>query len=232
MRNNRGINDGKDIPQDYLEKLYNEIKNRQIQVGSTILPRITNSIDRCKCLLLCLCAQVDIDITDTTTALGLMDFADNTMWNKLLHKGTADQEPAVFTSTLDARRNPLPLALGASSAFDAFPSTRTGAAQSRGVQLPMKHDGSGGAASSGSGDAFPALPLAYSRAQSGASAVTAQRALYERDMFLVMARPVLETLVVLYDNATEDQLVCRILRGLWDFISICADFELHQMLNR
>jgi ribonuclease HII len=34
IRNNRGINDGKDLPQEYLENLYNEIKNRQIQVRS------------------------------------------------------------------------------------------------------------------------------------------------------------------------------------------------------
>lgn len=33
LRNNRGINDGKDLPQEYLENLYNEIKNRQIQVS-------------------------------------------------------------------------------------------------------------------------------------------------------------------------------------------------------
>lgn len=32
IRNNRGINDNKDLPQEYLERLYDEIKNRQIQV--------------------------------------------------------------------------------------------------------------------------------------------------------------------------------------------------------
>lgn len=163
--------------------------------------------------------QVDIDITDTTTALGFMDFADNTMWNKLLHKGSADQEPAIFTSTTDARRNSLPLAT--SSAFEKFP---VAAASHQGLSLSALKDGGVG------GHSVP-CSLSLSRAQSGASTAASQRALYERDMFLVMARPVLETLVVLYENATEDQLVCRILRGLWDFISICADFGLHQMLN-
>lgn len=150
-----------------------------------------------------------------------MDFADNTMWNKLLHKGTADQEPAVFTSTLDARRTSLPLSLsqqplGAASAFEPLPSSAR----------VLIHESNG-------------APVSCSRSQSGASSAatttvcaTAQRALYERDMFLVMARPVLETLVLLYDNATEDALVCRILRGIWDFIAICSDFGLQQMLNR
>jgi Sec7-like guanine-nucleotide exchange factor len=32
IRNNRGINDGKDLPKQYLESLYDEIKTRQIQV--------------------------------------------------------------------------------------------------------------------------------------------------------------------------------------------------------
>lgn len=32
LRNNRGINDGEDIPKEYLERLYEEIKSRQIQV--------------------------------------------------------------------------------------------------------------------------------------------------------------------------------------------------------
>jgi brefeldin A-inhibited guanine nucleotide-exchange protein len=32
IRNNRGINDGKDLPKEYLENLYDEIKTRQIQV--------------------------------------------------------------------------------------------------------------------------------------------------------------------------------------------------------
>jgi Sec7 domain len=35
IRNNRGINDGEDIPVDYLESLYTEIKTRQIQVRGT-----------------------------------------------------------------------------------------------------------------------------------------------------------------------------------------------------
>lgn len=32
VRNNRGINEGKDLPKTYLESLYDEIKERQIQV--------------------------------------------------------------------------------------------------------------------------------------------------------------------------------------------------------
>lgn len=33
IKNNRGINNGKDLPREYLEELYDEIKARQIQVA-------------------------------------------------------------------------------------------------------------------------------------------------------------------------------------------------------
>lgn len=195
LRNNRGINDGKDIPQEYLENLYNEIKNRQI--------------------------QMDIDINAGSPML--MDFADSTMWNKILHKGSADQAPAAFTSTLTARRQSLPL----SSAS----RTHTGSQRLEGDAAL------GSAVVQEGGDGFhslpPSSPSLLQRHDSAVGPVcAAARVSYERDLFLAMSRPVLETLVVLYDSATDDQLVSRIIQGLWDFIAICDEFGLHQMLSR
>lgn len=37
VRNNRGIDDGHDIPRDFLEELYNRIKNQQIMMRHTMI---------------------------------------------------------------------------------------------------------------------------------------------------------------------------------------------------
>ena len=79
LRNNRGINDGQDLPREYLEFLYDEIKSRQI--------------------------QVDMSINDTENSSDLAtDFTDMATWNKLLRKSAADQAPAAFTPTVAARK--------------------------------------------------------------------------------------------------------------------------------
>jgi len=79
LRNNRGINDGQDLPREYLEFLYDEIKSRQI--------------------------QVDMSINDTENSTDLTaDFTDMATWNKLLRKSAADQAPAAFTPTVAARK--------------------------------------------------------------------------------------------------------------------------------
>lgn len=79
LRNNRGINDGQDLPREFLEFLYDEIKSRQI--------------------------QVDMSINDTENSSDLAaDFTDMATWNKLLRKSAADQAPAAFTPTVAARK--------------------------------------------------------------------------------------------------------------------------------
>jgi brefeldin A-resistance guanine nucleotide exchange factor 1 len=79
LRNNRGINDGQDLPREYLEFLYDEIKTRQI--------------------------QVDMSINDTENSTDMTaDFTDMATWNKLLRKSAADQAPAAFTPTVAARK--------------------------------------------------------------------------------------------------------------------------------
>lgn len=74
IRNNRGINDGADLPRDYLENLYDHIKDNQI--------------------------QVDIDMTDSNKLL--IDYTDPTTWSKIISKVSHD--PARFTPTITARR--------------------------------------------------------------------------------------------------------------------------------
>lgn len=76
IRNNRGINDGKDLPREYLESIYDEIKGNQI--------------------------QVDVDISDTK---GFVDFTDPTTWNKIILRGDYnDQSISAFTPTASARK--------------------------------------------------------------------------------------------------------------------------------
>lgn len=75
FRNNKGINDGKDLPREYLENLYDDIKSDQI--------------------------KMDIDLTDSDGAA--LAFTDSNLWNKMLRKSTLDQVPAAFTPTMSAR---------------------------------------------------------------------------------------------------------------------------------
>ena len=75
LRNNRGINGGKDLPHAFLEELYNEIKEKQI--------------------------MVDNSVTDATP----VNYADTASWEKLLLHSQSNQAPASFTPTVAARRS-------------------------------------------------------------------------------------------------------------------------------
>ena len=75
LRNNAGINDGKDLPKEYLDRLYDDIKSDEI--------------------------KMDIDINDSVGAA--LVFTDSALWNKMLRKSTQDQVPASFTPTTSAR---------------------------------------------------------------------------------------------------------------------------------
>ena len=76
IRNNRGINDGQDLPVEFLEELYDEIKRKQIMVDASM---------------------IDGDAT-------VAKFADTAAWEKLLIQSQSNQAPAAFTPTLAARR--------------------------------------------------------------------------------------------------------------------------------
>lgn len=76
IRNNKGINDNNDLPIEYLTSLYNNIKKDQI--------------------------KMDIDINDISSNV-LLDFNDSILWDKMVLKSTADQAPAVFTPSVTAR---------------------------------------------------------------------------------------------------------------------------------
>jgi Sec7-like guanine-nucleotide exchange factor len=78
IRNNRGINDGQDIPREYLSSLYDEIKAKQI--------------------------QVDIDVSDPNAATNI-DVTDPMVWNKLINKQQQSQAPARFTPSAQNRKH-------------------------------------------------------------------------------------------------------------------------------
>ena len=75
IKNNRGTNDGEDLPYEYLENLYDNIKEKQI--------------------------QVDFDINDN---MGNVDYSETSTWDALLKRSAADQAPAAFTPTVAARQ--------------------------------------------------------------------------------------------------------------------------------
>lgn len=147
-------------------------------------------------------------MSDAATAPAMVDLADSTMWNKVLHKGAVDQAPAAFTSTLQARR----ASLGPGEIVSEIGSTTSDVSRARGASVGESMPRAGEAGE---------VPL-----------VRIGRAPYERDFFLVMSKPVLETLIALLSAATEDQLISRLLRGLWDYIKICADFGMDATLSK
>lgn len=75
IRTNRGINDGKDLPPEYLGELYDQIRNREIKMDPELL-----SLDG-----------------------GAAAVADESAWNTLIRKSAMDQAPAAFTSFNAAR---------------------------------------------------------------------------------------------------------------------------------
>ena len=78
IKNNRDINDGKDLPREYLSRLYDEIRTREI--------------------------QVDMEVTDDGESLAShLSGIDHNAWHRLLDRSAADQAPAAFTPTVSAR---------------------------------------------------------------------------------------------------------------------------------
>ena len=53
----------------------------------------------------------------------------------------------------------------------------------------------------------------------------------EKDMFLVMAKPVLETLIVVLETSDDDQVVRRCLDSLGDYAAACVGLGLPQLLG-
>ena len=156
IRNNRGINDGKDLPMEYLDNLYNEIKSRQI--------------------------QVDVGINDT--AAQFVDYTDSATWNKLMRKGAENQAPPVFTSL--------------------------GSAPNSSVHSPAKNRSSDGQGGTFSGESIAAISSNLS---------------HERDMFLVMAKAVVETIIVLWEYTNDDNFLAKLAQSVWDFSVTCLGFE-------
>ena len=79
LKNNKGINDSQDLPQDYLCRLYDEIREQEI--------------------------QVDMEITEDGDSLAShLQKIDPTSWHRLIDKSAADMAPAAFTPTVSARQ--------------------------------------------------------------------------------------------------------------------------------
>jgi hypothetical protein len=129
-----------------------------------------------------------MDMSDAAAPV-MVDLSDSAMWSKLLHKGTADQAPAAFTSTVQARRS----SLGPAEVSDSIRSGH--------VEVAGSHGGAGAVAMS--------LPRSRAGSELSTVAPRTDRAPYEKDLFLVMSKPVLETLVALLGAVTEDQLIGR-----------------------
>lgn len=54
----------------------------------------------------------------------------------------------------------------------------------------------------------------------------------EKGLFLAMARPSIDALLLLWDHVTDDQVVSKLLRGMWDVALVCAECRLDGVMDR
>ena len=63
------------------------------------------------------------------------------------------------------------------------------------------------------------------------SQYTLPLSIHEKDMFLVMAKPVLETMIIIWEISDDDRIIRRILEGIWDYAAVCVGLNLAQLLG-
>lgn len=101
LRNNRGINDGKDLPRVYLEQLYDNIKRTQIQVQweatDAALAQASASSSGTNA------SVASVSGSAGGAPQGGSDFTDPLAWQKLLTHVARDQAPAEFTPLASVR---------------------------------------------------------------------------------------------------------------------------------
>ena len=194
IRNNRGINNNQDIPREYLEALYDEIKMKQI--------------------------KMDLDINDTDGSA--LDFSDSVMWQKLLSKSAADQVPAAFTPTVAARQH--------ASVIKTHISSK--GANRRNRYRHGYRDENGDGDSDGDRDGNRTSTVSHLHSEVGIGVLGIPSEQHEKDMFLVMATPMLETLLTVWEIVEDDQTVRRIAESLYAYSTICMNLGLRTLLNR
>ena len=59
-----------------------------------------------------------------------------------------------------------------------------------------------------------------------------QPSVHDRDMFLVMAKPVLRTVFMVWDPTDDGKLIFRMLEGMLDYASACVHFEMKDLLDK
>jgi Sec7-like guanine-nucleotide exchange factor len=94
IRNNRGINEKEDLPKEFLEQLYQQIKANQIQMTSDSL-----------LLQAALTSHLPSNSNPQNGNKSVsIDFSDRTIWQRLLANVGKEQQPAEFTPSLHRLR--------------------------------------------------------------------------------------------------------------------------------
>ena len=58
-----------------------------------------------------------------------------------------------------------------------------------------------------------------------------QPSVHDRDMFIVMAKPVLRTVFMVWDPTEDGKLIFRMLEGILDYASACVHFDMRDLLD-
>jgi hypothetical protein len=204
IRNNRGINNNADLPQEFLENLYNEIKSRQI--------------------------QVDYGVTE---ASGNVDVISDTVhWNKLIRRADADQTPASFTPTITARMerrdmiNPHVLGSVDASFILNIPQILTGLGWDEAGSLNSMF----AAVTIHDRDMFLVMaePVRIIFMLIHSIYIFFEHC-FPRSNYYLQA---LRSAILLWETSEDPQLLCRILEGLWEYASVCAMLQLRDEFNK
>lgn len=145
VRNNSTINNGKDLPLEYVQDLYNNIKNNEI--------------------------KLDLDASGAHDAEYLLE--DMNGWNALISKSTELQAPPVFTPAAAARRSDR----GNLNGQRFYPVTHGKIELSSIASSPAPSIANGAVNNS-------------SQIHDNAPVWSAGINIYQKDMFMVLAKPV------------------------------------------
>ena len=159
VRNNSTINGGKDLPLEYIQDLYNNIKNNEI--------------------------KLDLDASGANNAESLLE--DMNGWNALISKNTELQAPPVFTPAAAARRSDR----GGLNGQRFFPVQR-GKFDSSSVASSPAPSMHGGVSNMNNitGHTGQVRQNSNSNSNSNPQVWAAAVNIYQKDMFMVLAKPV------------------------------------------
>lgn len=204
IKNNRGINDGKNLSREFLISVYEEIKANQIQVLSDS-KAVTDFSDPEMWHKLVAPKNASTLASSASTALASNAFSNNsTLNNSLLNDLPHFQ--STFSSVRNRNSFSLPLSL---------PQNYINPTESIFTPQPTSEDHQKNQDLISNSEKIDISDLLE----------------YEIDMFLVISKRVFETNLILLENINDDTMLKRIFQSIYLYLFLCNRLELNQHVN-